>query len=68
MAAQIAAQKAKSLAIAKDCTSPRRQFLNLSAPERRRLLRAQAQAARNYYEKSSEWREWEAANLTGSDE
>lgn len=45
------------------------EFLRLSLPERRKILRVQALAARSYYAESKEWREWEAADLrSGKDE
>ena len=42
----------------------RREFLVLPLARRREILKAQALAARPYYTHSSEWREWEAADLT----
>jgi hypothetical protein len=42
----------------------RREFLALPLAQRREILKAQALAARGYYTHSSDWREWEAADLT----
>jgi hypothetical protein len=49
--------------------SNRRRFLTLSPVQRREILEKQAKLARSYYEQSTEWREWERANLmSGADE
>jgi hypothetical protein len=42
----------------------RREFLALPLARRREILKAQALAARGYYAQSTDWREWEAADLT----
>jgi hypothetical protein len=42
----------------------RREFLALPLARRREILKAQALAARGFYAHSSDWREWEAADLT----
>ncbi|HYV27602.1 MAG TPA: hypothetical protein VFA77_08730 [Candidatus Eisenbacteria bacterium] len=42
----------------------RRKFLRLPLAQRRKILKAQALAARTYYAQSIDWREWEAADLT----
>jgi hypothetical protein len=42
----------------------RREFLALPMAKRRGILQHQASAARGYYARTSEWREWEAADLT----
>ena len=43
---------------------PRREFLTLPLRRRRQILKAQAAAALPHYAESTEWREWEAADLT----
>jgi hypothetical protein len=43
----------------------RREFLTLPLRRRRKILKAQAAAALPHYAESTEWREWEAAALTG---
>jgi len=49
---------------AESCFPRRREFLALPLARRREILKAQAMAARPYYIGSSDWREWEAADLT----
>ena len=44
----------------------RKVFLRLPLSERRRILKAQALAARTYYANATEWREWDAADLTST--
>jgi hypothetical protein len=49
---------------ARDHFPRRREFLALPLARRREILKAQALAACGYYTHSSDWREWEAADLT----
>jgi len=44
----------------------RREFLALPLARRRQIMKAQALAAREFYNHSSQWREWEAADLTST--
>ena len=44
----------------------RQEFLGLPLAQRRKILHAQALAARTHYTHSAEWREWEAADLTSA--
>jgi hypothetical protein len=41
----------------------RRKFLALPLEKRREILKAQASDARAHYARSTEWREWESAEL-----